>query len=64
MGGCSGDEGGGGFWRVKESDTGDLIDREMGVTFGLAGKIPPENFSGGGGVAGEDEWRGESKKKE
>ncbi|GKB75272.1 hypothetical protein Tco_0942167, partial [Tanacetum coccineum] len=34
--------------RVRESGSGDRIDRVVGSLFGLAGKIPPENFSGGG----------------
>ncbi|GKG45625.1 hypothetical protein Tco_0498071, partial [Tanacetum coccineum] len=35
--------------RVRESDGGDRIDREMGRIFGLRRKSPPEKFSGGGG---------------
>ncbi|GJV31323.1 hypothetical protein Tco_1391723 [Tanacetum coccineum] len=35
--------------RVRESGSGDRIDRVVGSLFGLAGKIPPEKFSGGGG---------------
>ncbi|GJW92882.1 hypothetical protein Tco_0172554 [Tanacetum coccineum] len=34
--------------RVRESGSGDRIDRVVGSLFGLAGKIPPEKFSGGG----------------
>ncbi|GJV14208.1 hypothetical protein Tco_1359531 [Tanacetum coccineum] len=36
-------------WRVKESDGGDRIDREMGRIFGVGRKSSPENFSGGCG---------------
>ncbi|GKB94985.1 hypothetical protein Tco_0981122, partial [Tanacetum coccineum] len=36
--------------RVRESDGGDRIDREMGRIFGVGRKTPPENFSDGGGV--------------
>ncbi|GKB74084.1 hypothetical protein Tco_0935496 [Tanacetum coccineum] len=35
--------------RVRESDGGDRIDREMGRIFGVGRKDPPEKFSGGGG---------------
>ncbi|GJU47828.1 hypothetical protein Tco_1217383 [Tanacetum coccineum] len=41
--------GGGGEWRVRESDGGDRIDRSDGESFGLRRKNPPEKFSGGGG---------------
>ncbi|GJX86649.1 putative reverse transcriptase domain-containing protein [Tanacetum coccineum] len=40
--------GGDGEWRVRESVHGDRIDRPTRSLFGLAGKIPPEKFSGGG----------------
>ncbi|GKB91895.1 hypothetical protein Tco_0964167 [Tanacetum coccineum] len=40
--------GGGGKWRVRESGSGDRVDRPTRSLFGLAGKIPPEKFSGGG----------------
>ncbi|GJT07689.1 hypothetical protein Tco_0842151 [Tanacetum coccineum] len=35
--------------RVRESDGGDRIDREMGRIFGVGRKSSPENFSGGCG---------------
>ncbi|GJW81539.1 hypothetical protein Tco_0145514, partial [Tanacetum coccineum] len=41
--------GGGGEWRVRESDGGDRIDRSDGESFGLRRKNPPEKFSGSGG---------------
>ncbi|GKD41950.1 hypothetical protein Tco_1266595, partial [Tanacetum coccineum] len=44
--------GGGGEWRVRESDGGDRIDRSDGESFGLRRKNPPEKFSGGGGGGG------------
>ncbi|GJT59080.1 hypothetical protein Tco_1002613 [Tanacetum coccineum] len=63
------DDGGGSgwrWWRVRESDGGDRIDREMGRIFGVGRKSSPENFSGGCGggrrlpeLAGEDEWERE-----
>ncbi|GJR48507.1 hypothetical protein Tco_1316610 [Tanacetum coccineum] len=34
--------------RVRESGSGDRVDRPTRSLFGLAGKIPPEKFSGGG----------------
>ncbi|GKC75786.1 hypothetical protein Tco_1126560, partial [Tanacetum coccineum] len=40
---------GGGESRVRESDGGDRIDREMGRIFGVGRKSSPENFSGGCG---------------
>ncbi|GJS55436.1 ribonuclease H-like domain-containing protein [Tanacetum coccineum] len=39
--------GGGVESRVRESDGGDRIDREMGRIFGVGRKSSPENFSGG-----------------
>ncbi|GJT82602.1 hypothetical protein Tco_1056944 [Tanacetum coccineum] len=44
--------------RVRESDGGDLIDREMGRIFGVGRKSSPEYFSGGCGVvvAGGGWW--------
>ncbi|GJV50769.1 retrovirus-related pol polyprotein from transposon TNT 1-94 [Tanacetum coccineum] len=57
--GCGGV--GGGYRRVEESGVVDRVHRVVGSLFGLAGKIPPEKFSGGGatvagggGVAGEE----------
>ncbi|GJU37843.1 hypothetical protein Tco_1186197 [Tanacetum coccineum] len=44
-----GDDNGAVRWRVKESDGGDRIDREMGRIFGVGRKSSPENFSGGCG---------------
>ncbi|GJX35844.1 hypothetical protein Tco_0247401 [Tanacetum coccineum] len=45
----------GGGWMVvvarKESEVAGWIDQKMGSIFGVAGKIPPENFSGGGPTA-------------
>ncbi|GJR06984.1 hypothetical protein Tco_0529968 [Tanacetum coccineum] len=54
---------GGKKWRVAASGSGDRVHRLVGRSyFGLAGKIPSENFSGGGSggrrwgsLAGEDE---------
>ncbi|GJW55444.1 hypothetical protein Tco_0099529, partial [Tanacetum coccineum] len=51
--------------RVRESGSGDRVDRPTRSLFGLAGKIPPEKFSGGGatvagggeGLAGEEGGR-------
>ncbi|GJS86653.1 hypothetical protein Tco_0769289 [Tanacetum coccineum] len=58
--------GGGGKWRVRESGSGDRVDRPTRSLFGLAGKIPPEKFSGGGEwwpaageLAGEEGGEGE-----
>ncbi|GJS65127.1 hypothetical protein Tco_0679691, partial [Tanacetum coccineum] len=58
--------GGGGKWRVREGGSGDRVHRVVGSLFGLAGKIPPEKFSGGGGwwpaageLAGEEGGRRE-----
>ncbi|GJZ89441.1 hypothetical protein Tco_0661223 [Tanacetum coccineum] len=52
--------------RVRESVHGDRVDRPTRSLFGLAGKIPPEKFSGGGGwwpaageLAGEEGGKGE-----
>ncbi|GJX21793.1 hypothetical protein Tco_0226238, partial [Tanacetum coccineum] len=47
--------------RVRESDGGDRIDREMGRIFGVGRKSSPENFSGGcgGGRLLPDIWEGE-----
>ncbi|GKF32436.1 hypothetical protein Tco_0102234, partial [Tanacetum coccineum] len=44
--------------RVRESDGGDRIDREMGMIFGVGRKSSPENFSGGcgGGRRLPDIW--------
>ncbi|GKD04463.1 hypothetical protein Tco_1179437 [Tanacetum coccineum] len=44
--------------RVRESDGGDRIDREMGRIFGVGRKSSPENFSGGcgGGRRLPDIW--------
>ncbi|GKA86223.1 putative reverse transcriptase domain-containing protein [Tanacetum coccineum] len=39
---------GGDIRRVGESELVDRVDRVVGSLFGLAGKIPPEKFSGGG----------------
>ncbi|GJU04002.1 zinc finger, CCHC-type containing protein [Tanacetum coccineum] len=57
---------GGGKWRVRESGSGDRVDRPTRSLFGLAGKIPPEKFSGGGSrwpavgrLAGEEGGEGE-----
>ncbi|GJT17745.1 hypothetical protein Tco_0876451 [Tanacetum coccineum] len=36
--------------RVRGSDGGDRIDREMGRIFGVGRKSSPENFSGGCGL--------------
>ncbi|GKE97814.1 hypothetical protein Tco_0021165, partial [Tanacetum coccineum] len=48
--------GGGGETRVEASVYGDRVDRPTRSLFGLAGKIPPEKFSGGGAtVAGGGE---------
>ncbi|GJS35077.1 hypothetical protein Tco_0533459 [Tanacetum coccineum] len=48
--------------RVRESGSGDRVDPLMGSLFGLAGKIPPEKFSGGGAtVAGGGEGSPEKK---
>ncbi|GKE52351.1 hypothetical protein Tco_1487507 [Tanacetum coccineum] len=57
--------GGGGKRRVRESGSGDRVHRVVGSLFGLAGKITPEKFSGGGatvagggeGLAGEEGGR-------
>ncbi|GJZ57428.1 hypothetical protein Tco_0612922, partial [Tanacetum coccineum] len=53
--------GGGGEWRVRESDGGDWIDRVVGKLFGVGRKSSPENFSGGcgGGRRLPDIWEGE-----
>ncbi|GJR27698.1 hypothetical protein Tco_1103930 [Tanacetum coccineum] len=55
--------GGGGERRVRESGSGDRVHRVVGSLFGLAGKIPPEKFSGGGEgspeIGEEDEWERE-----
>ncbi|GKD14032.1 hypothetical protein Tco_1198439, partial [Tanacetum coccineum] len=37
------------WWRVEASVYGDRVDRPTRSLFGLAGNIPPEKFSGGGG---------------
>ncbi|GJX97829.1 hypothetical protein Tco_0353627 [Tanacetum coccineum] len=37
------------WWRVAESGYGDRVDPVVRTTFGVRRKIPPENFSGGGG---------------
>ncbi|GKD61920.1 hypothetical protein Tco_1299429, partial [Tanacetum coccineum] len=49
--------------RVRESDGGDRIDREMGRVFGVGRKSSPENFSGGcgGGRRLPDIWEGEER---
>ncbi|GJV14263.1 hypothetical protein Tco_1359586 [Tanacetum coccineum] len=49
--------------RVRESDGGDRIDREMGRIFGVGRKSSPENFSGGcgGGRRLPDIWEGEER---
>ncbi|GKA52921.1 hypothetical protein Tco_0746236 [Tanacetum coccineum] len=47
--------------RVRESDGGDRIDREMGRIFGVGRKSSPENFSGGCG--GGRRWGGRERKK-
>ncbi|GJT20070.1 putative ribonuclease H-like domain-containing protein [Tanacetum coccineum] len=49
--------------RVRESDSGDRIDREMGRVFGVGRKSSPENFSGGcgGGRRLPDIWEGEER---
>ncbi|GJV74019.1 uncharacterized mitochondrial protein-like protein [Tanacetum coccineum] len=61
-----------GKWRVVRGvGSGDRVHRVVGSLFGLAGKIPPENFSGGGSrwpvvgespekMSGEGECFGES----
>ncbi|GKF63950.1 hypothetical protein Tco_0187398, partial [Tanacetum coccineum] len=48
--------------RVRESDGGDRIDREMGRIFGVGRKSSSENFSGGcgGGRRLPDIWERES----
>ncbi|GJT13649.1 hypothetical protein Tco_0860691 [Tanacetum coccineum] len=49
--------------RVRESDGGDRIDREMGRIFGVGRKSSPEKFSGGcgGGRRLLDIWEGEER---
>ncbi|GJW01184.1 hypothetical protein Tco_1556435, partial [Tanacetum coccineum] len=49
--------------RVRESDGGDRIDREMGRIFGVGRKSSPENFSDGcgGGRRLPDIWEGEER---
>ncbi|GJS59861.1 hypothetical protein Tco_0654645 [Tanacetum coccineum] len=39
------------WWRVAKSEYGDRVDLVVRTTFGFDRKSPPENFSGGGGVA-------------
>ncbi|GJW12528.1 ribonuclease H-like domain-containing protein [Tanacetum coccineum] len=60
------DDGGGSgwrWWRVRESDGGDRIDREMGRIFGVGRKSSPVNVSGGcgGGRRLSDIWEGEER---
>ncbi|GJW65044.1 putative reverse transcriptase domain-containing protein [Tanacetum coccineum] len=58
------DQAGGGVEsRVRESDGGDRIDREMGRIFGVGRKSSSENFSGGcgGGRRLPDIWEGEER---
>ncbi|GJR20600.1 hypothetical protein Tco_0969127 [Tanacetum coccineum] len=52
---------GGEKWRVAASGSGDRVHRVVGSLFGLAGKIPPENFSGGG--SGGRRWGDPPEKK-
>ncbi|GJR20599.1 hypothetical protein Tco_1316611 [Tanacetum coccineum] len=53
---------GGEKWRVAASGSGDRVHRLVGRSyFGLAGKIPPENFSGGG--SGGRRWGDPPEKK-
>ncbi|GKC51630.1 hypothetical protein Tco_1074375, partial [Tanacetum coccineum] len=49
--------------RVRESDGGDRIDREMGRIFGVGRKSSPKIFSGGcgGGRRLPDIWEGEER---
>ncbi|GKB59298.1 hypothetical protein Tco_0915484 [Tanacetum coccineum] len=43
---------GGGGRRVEKRECGDRVDRAMRIVFGFHRKSPPENFFGGGVVAG------------